>query len=590
MTNIEISEVLYRVAELLELTDVSRFEIIAYQNAARTVEFLQEDLNKIYSEGGLEALQDISGIGKTISHNIAELIDKGKLSKMEMLLEKIPKMEIEINKIPGVGPKTTKKIYEALKPNSLPEFIKQLKSGDSRAKLAKLSIKDKTIDNILRGISVQKELSQRTPIAVALPIAEHFLNIIKNSPGVKQAHIVGSLRRMKDTVGDIDIIASVKDPQPVINNFITDPAVTHVVGKGIKTTILTKNKIQVDLEILPQEEYGSLLQHFTGSKEHNVMLRTQSLTQGLSVSEHGITPIKKSEAKGENVKGKIIKCSTEEKVYKTLGMDWIPPELREGRGEIALALKHDLPKLIELKDIKGDLQMHSVASDGKTAILDMALAASSKGYQYIAITDHSFGNGVTGGLDEKTIITQNKKIDNVNKELKKKNLKLKVLKSIEVNVRANGDLDLSDKALKTLDLVVASIHSSFSQSREVVTARYLKVINNPNVHIIAHPTGRLIGSRPELNVDWPIIFEACKKTGTALEINSSLERLDLPDRLAIEAGKLGVKIVISTDAHSPEGLENMRFGVAQARRSWLTKRQILNTLNIDDFLKSLKNK
>lgn len=594
MTNEEISKLLYDVADMLELADVIHFEVIAYQSAARTVEHYNIELEDIYKKEGLAGLQNIKGIGKTISQNIEEYITTGKSSKKAYLLEKIPKMLIEINRIPSVGPKTAKKLFAILKPKNMTDFTKKIKQERYQKELAKISLKEKTISNILRGVKVSKELSKRTPIAIAWPIAQYFLNEIKDTPGVLQADVVGSLRRMRETVGDIDIIACVAthkesevDPRvEVINHFVKAKEVSEVINHGVtKATILTHENIQIDFEILPQSEYGSLLQHFTGSKEHNVELRTYSLKQNLSISEHGITP---TNSKGEKQKDKIIKCDNEEKVYKTLGLKWITPELREGRGEVEAAKRNKLPKLIELKDIKGDLQMHTKASDGKATLEDMARAAEKLGYEYIGITDHSNGLGVTGGFDDKTIHLQNKKIDELNLKLQQEKSKLTVLKSIEVNIKADGSLDMSDKALKTLDVVVASIHSSFNQSLEATTERYLKAIHNPNVHIIAHPTGRIIGRRPEIKVDWDQVFTACLETGTVLEINAALERLDLPDRLALEAGRRGVKLVISTDAHSPEGLDAMQFGIFQARRAWLQKTQILNTLNKEDFLNNLK--
>lgn len=583
MTNGDISKVLYEIAQMLELTDVSRFEIIAYQVAARNIENIQEDIEAIYKEGGLEALDTLPGVGKGIAKNIAELIETGKLEKVAYLLKKIPAVQLEINAIPGVGPKTTLKLYKALKPKNMADFIKNITDPKNQVKLAELSFKEKTIANILRGIEIREKLSVRIPLTTALPIAEYFVEAIEKVPGVVRVDTVGSLRRMKDMVGDIDIIACSDDPKIAIATFVGLGEVKQKLAQGpISARIIHTSGVQVDFKILPKAEYGSLLQHFTGSKEHNVELRTYAQKHNFSISEHGIKDLR-------GPKEKMILCSSEEVVYKTFKMDWIPPEIREGQGETELALKHKLPKLIELTDLRGDLQMHTRASDGKMTIMDMALGGEKLGYGYIAITDHSIGIGVTGGLDAKGISAQRKEIEQINSKLKKQGKKIQVLCGIEVNIRANGQLDLPDEALETLDVAVASIHSSFAQDKETVTKRYLGAIHNPHIDIIAHPTGRLLGKRDELNVDWPQVFKACVQTGTALEINAGHDRLDLPVNLAREAARLGVKLVISTDAHSPDGLQAMRFGVAQARRAWLTKEQILNTLDKDEFLKKLKS-
>lgn len=594
MTNGDIASLLQEIADLLELTDVSRFEVIAYQNAARTIEYYELDLADIYKKEGIDGLKKIQGIGDTISHNVAEYIEKGKSSKRDSLIKKIPKVELDINAIPGVGPKTTKKLYHALKPKSISDLAKKLNSKDGQKKLEKLSILEKSIDNILRGIDLKKRISGRIPIGVALPIAQEFVSALLSFPGVLSAEAVGSLRRMKETVGDIDIIASCDaQSRNIIENFIILPSVKTVIAKGTtKATIMTHDDLQVDLEILPQAEYGSLLQHFTGSKEHNVALRTWGTEHGFSISEHGIKIAKNEKVKSKNhsiklktEKTKIIKCKDEQCVYKTLGMDWIPPELRENQGEIQAALKHTLPKLVELKDIKGDLQMHTRASDGHATIEQMADAAIKIGYQYIGITDHSIGIGITGGLDSKGLDHQRKEINRVNNINRNRRPLLQILQGSEVNIRSDGRLDLPDDVLAKLDFAIAAIHSSFSRSRSENTKRYLNAIKNPHVDIIAHPTGRMLGRREAMDIDWKVIFSACKIHHTALEINAGIDRLDLPDYLAKQAASAGVMLIIDTDSHSPDALTTMCFGIAQARRAWLTKNNILNTMDIDKLTK-----
>lgn len=593
MDNTQIASELHSIAELLELTHVNRFEIIAYQNAARTVDNLQEDASSIYHDSGIDGLRALKGIGDTIAHNIAEYIDTGKIEKKEKLVQSIPPVQLAMNSIPGVGPKTTLKLYTLVKPRSIPDLVKKLSSESYKRILDRNSIKEKSIINILNSIVLQKTLSDRIPIGDALPVAQYIVDELLKNKYVVHIDFVGSLRRLKDTVGDIDIIAAVEtgNSNSVISSFINLQIVTKVIAQGTKkATIISTHGYHIDLEIVPPKEYGSLLQHFTGSKEHNVELRTYAQSIGMSVSEHGIKQIKnnKSYLKNKDNNVTIIQCENEEKVYTTLKLPYIPPELREGMGEVGLAHSNSLPQLIERDDIRGDLQMHTRASDGKTSIDECATRAQQLNYRYIAITDHSIGLGITGGLDEKGILRQRKEIERCNARWSTGKSPCTILQGIEVNIRADGRLDLPDRALAHLDCALASIHSSFKQTRRETTKRYISAIQNPYISIIAHPTGRLLGKRDELDVDWNAVFDACVIHRTALEIDAGIERLDLPDRLARDAHAKGVKLVINTDAHHPDQLDNMHYGVGVARRAWLTKHDILNTMDIRQLLEWLR--
>jgi len=566
MTNKEIGKILYQIAKILELgNEKDRFRIVAYERAAQTIESYAEELNEVYKKGGIKAINDIPGVGESIAEKIEELLKTGKLKYLEEIKKDVPTSEVEFLQIPGVGPKTAIKIAKELKAKNIDDLEKKLKAG----KADKL-FKEKTGANILRGIQIMQRMTGRMLITEALPIAEEFVERIMKVKGVKKADFVGSLRRMKETIGDIDIIAASSDPATLIETFIKFPGVTQVITKGAaKSTIIHQAEAQIDLEILPEDEYGSLLQHFTGSKEHNVAMRTYAQTKNLSFSEHGF-----------KVAGKLHKMSNEKEVYSFLGMDWIPPELRENLGEIEASLKHKLPKLIEIADIKGDLHVHSKWSDGTLAIDQIVQTAQDLNYEYIVISDHTVGLGIAGGLDEKDLEARQKEIEKV----QKKYPKIKILSSVEVNIKANGDLDIKDWMLEKLDIVTASVHTSFFQDKETITARIIKAISHPHVDIIGHPSGRIIGQREPYEADWQEIFKEAAEHKTALEISAFPDRLDLRDVLCREAKTYGVKFAISTDAHQVHHLDLMRFGVAVARRGWLEKDDIINTLSQDGLL------
>lgn len=567
MTNKEIAQNLYKIAEILELKNsADRFRIVAYQRASQTVENYPDEMAAIYKKGGPKALNDVPGIGESIAEKIEELLKTGRLKYLKEISEDVPTSEVEFLKIPGIGPKTAIKIAKELRAkdiNDLKEKIEKGKADDL--------FEEKTRANILRGIEILGKLTGRMLITDALPIAEDFTARIKKIKGVKKADFVGSLRRMKETIGDIDMVAASSEPKKLIEEFTKFPGIERIITQGeSKSTVIHQAGCQIDLEIVPEAEYGSLLQHFTGSKEHNVALRTYAQTKNLSVSEHGI-----------KAGAKLHTFKTEKEVYGFLGMNYIEPELRENSGEIEAALHHKLPKLVELSDVRGDLHVHSNWSDGHETIEEIAQAAEKLGYEYICISDHTVGLGIAGGLDEKDLEKRQKEIEQV----QKKHPKVKLLSSVEVNIKADGDLDIKDWMLQKLDLVTASVHSSFFQTKEVMTKRIVGAIRHPHVDIIGHPSGRVIGQREPYDVDWPEVFRSAAKCKTALEISAFPNRLDLRDALCKEAKGYGVIFAINTDSHQLFHLELMRFGVAVARRGWLAKGDIINTLSYNDIIK-----
>lgn len=588
MLNNEIAKIIGDIGNMLEILNDNPYKIAAYQRASRTIEMDTRSFEDLYRQKGEAGLKEIRGIGESISSKIAEIIKTGKCKYYQELLKKVPAPIIKFSEIPGVGPKTAKKLYDIFKVDKIKELESILKT-DKHSDL----IQTKTRENILQGIKILAHQSGRMLISFAEPIAQEIIRELKTYKEISQADAVGSLRRMKETVGDIDIVAALKpttnNPQlstskKIIDKFIQSTFVERVIAEGdTKTTIIHKSGPQIDLEILPQNQYGSLLQHFTGSKDHNITLRSWAEKHGFSISEHGIKITQNAKRKTQNnsLKFKTKKCKTEKEVYKTLGMDYIEPELRENRGEIEAAQKQQLPNLVELSDIKGDLQMHSTYSDGTATIREMALACKNFNYQYIAITDHSKGLGITHGIGNLEIKRIRSEID----RLKKENLGIKILFGVETNIKPDGKIDLDNSLLKEFEIILASIHSSFRQSKEITTERLIKAIQNPFVNIIAHPTGRIIDRRPEIDADWQKVFRVAAKNRVALEINSFSDRLDLNDSMIIEAKKYGCKFVINTDSHRPDHLVQMRYGVAQARRGWLEKKDILNTLSLDKLLR-----
>ncbi|MBA7655102.1 DNA polymerase/3'-5' exonuclease PolX [subsurface metagenome] len=570
MKNREIAQIFYEMGEILEIKGDNPFKIRAYYKAAQNMESLTEDIERIVQE---DRLNELPGIGVKLALKIKEYVTTGKLRAYEKLKKKVPSGLIKILSVPGVGPKTAKLLYEELKIDS----IEKLKKAAKEHKISQLPhLKEKTEENILRGIEIIKRGMERMPLGVALPLANEIVGALKKLPEVKEINPAGSLRRKKETIGDIDILITSTRPAKVMDVFTNLPCVSQVIAHGeTKSSILTKEGIHVDVRVLNPRNYGAALQYFTGSKEHNIALRTLALKKGLKISEYGIFN-KRS--------GKRLAGEKEEDIYKILGLSYIEPELRENQGEIEAAKANRLPKLIEESDIRGDLHIHSNWSDGSASIEKIVEAARKRGWEYVAICDHSKSLKIAGGLSDKELKEQIKEIRKLNKRLKG----FRVLAGIEVDILKDGTLDYSDELLRQLDFVVAAIHSGFKQSREQITKRIVKACENRWVDVIAHPTGRLLGERAPYEVDLDKVIKVAKHTGTFLEINAYPKRLDLNDIHSRKAKEGGVKISIGTDAHTLDQLDYMTIALTAARRGWLEKKDVLNTLPVDRLLKKLK--
>lgn len=567
--NQEIADIFYEIADILEMQKV-KWKPAAYRNAARALESLGEDVREIYKREGKTGLQEIYGVGEALSKKIEEYIHTGKIKKLLELRKTIPRGVVELMKVQGIGVKKALKLHEELGVKS----VKELEKAAKKKKIQKIeTFKQKTEENILEGIEFMKKNKGRILLGFALPIARNIVEELKSLKGVKEAVAAGSLRRMEETIGDIDILVISGNNKEVADFFIKMPDVKRVLAKGdTKAAVVLKDNLQVDLRLIKPESFGSALQYFTGNKSHNIHLRNIALKRGFKLSEYGL------------FRGwKQIAGKTEEEVYRKLGMQYIEPELRTERGEIEVALKKILPKLISYEDIEGDLHMHTKYSDAGNTIEEMAMAAKDLGLKYIAITDHCSERGmkrVNGNQLEKQV----KEIDKVNRKVNG----IEVLKGAEVDIKADGTLSLDDSFLKKLDVVIASVHSGFKFPEEKQTARVLKAMDNPYVRILGHPTGRLISRRVSLNLNLEKIYKKAKEKGIALEVNSSIDRLDLSDAHIREAVEQEVKLAIGTDSHNVLQLRQMELGVGTARRGWCTKKDVINTLSLSKLKKFLK--
>lgn len=569
MTNKEVAEILRRIADMLEIKGEIVYKALAYRRAADNIEYLGRDVEDVWREG---RLTEIPGVGKSLAEKLDELFRTGKMSYYEELKEEIPPGVVSLLQVPEVGPKTAKLVWEKLGITSIPELERAAREGKLRT-LPGLGVKSEA--KILAGIEALYRRSERIPLATALPVAREIIKaLLDATPHALKVTAAGSLRRMKATIGDIDILASSYRPEEVIETFIRLPQVAEVSMKGpTKSTVFLQNGLQVDLRVLPPERYGSLLQYFTGSKEHNVALRGLALEMGLSLSEYGFK-------RGEEE----ILCPEEEDVYRILGLEWIPPELRENRGEIEAAREKRLPHLVEFGDIKGDLHVHTNWSDGASSIEEIAEAARRRGYQYLVISDHSHGLGIARGLSPEKLMEQRAIIQKLNERWND----FKLLQGAEVEIRADGSLDYPDEVLASLDLVIASIHTGLRQEKERITARVINAMRNPYIDIIGHPSGRILGQREESAVDMDEVLKVARDTGTILEVDGTPDRLDLDDVYIRRAVEMGVKLAIDSDAHNLYGLDAIEFGVAMARRGWAEPKDVVNTLPLEEFLRTLK--
>jgi DNA polymerase (family X) len=567
MNNRELADTFNLIANLLEIKGEVIYVTLAYHKAAENLSSLGRDVNEIWKEG---KLREIPGVGKAIADKIDELLRTGQLQFLEKLKSEVPPGLAEWLKVPGLGPKKIALIWKELGITTLAEVEQAAREGKLR-NLAGMGAKSE--EYILTGIEALGRRSGRIPLGRAFPLAQEIIAALKKIPGVTDASPAGSLRRMRSTVGDLDILVAAQESAPVMEAFTTLPGVVRVMGKGeTKASIEFGNSVRAQLWVHPPEKFGTALQYATGSKDHNVQLRQLALEKGLSLSEHALTHV---DGTGE------ILCATEAEVYATLGLPFIPPELREDRGEVQAAKAGKLPKLIELKDIKADLQTHSTWSDGKLTMLEMAKAAHARGIKVIAFTDHSVSLGVTGGLSMERHAGQQVEIEAAQRELGDS---IRILHASEVEIKADGTLDYPDEFLSTLDLVLASLHTSLRQPREKVTERMLNAIRNPHVDIIGHPTGRLIPDREGADLDMDAVLAAAAESGVALEINASPYRLDLEDIYARRAKEMGIPISINTDAHSEADMDMRFYGVAIARRAWLTADDVINCWPTDKLL------
>jgi len=568
MKNLEIVQVFRDIAKILEIKGENVFRIRAYERAAQNIEGLSQDIEGFIKE---DRLTEISGIGKDLSERIKEFVGTGKIKIYEDLKKSIPQGLLDLLKIPSVGPRTAKLLYEKLKIKNILDLENAIKKNKLQGIFG---IKEKTIENILKGIEILKRGKERMTLAQAILVADEFVRPLEKLAEVKKISTAGSLRRQKETVGDIDILVVSDKPKKVMETFTRLPQVSDISAGGeTKSSVRTKDDVQVDCRVVEQKSFGAALLYFTGSKNFNIKLRQIAIRKGLKLNEYGIFR-----------KEKFVSGKTEEEMFKALGMSYVEPELREDNGEIELAQKFKLPKLIERKDIRGDLHAHSKWSDGSNTIEEMAQAAKELGYSYIAISDHSQSLRVARGLSTADLRKKKKEIDKINEKLKG----FRVLYGTEVEIDSGGKIDYKDEVLKEFDIVIAAIHSGFKQSREQLTRRIVKACENKYVHIIAHPTGRLWGVREAYDIDLDQILKVAKQTNTQLEINAFPARLDLNDLNCRRAKEKGVKLVINTDAHSREQLQEMRLGISVARRGWLSKEDVLNTLPVEELLKAIR--
>jgi len=567
MNNRELADVFTLIANLSEIKGEVIYKTLAYRKAAENLASLGRDVNEYWKEG---TLQDIPGVGKAISEKIDELLRTGKLEFLEKLEQEVPPSLADWLQVPGLGPKKIALIWKSLGITALPELEKAAREG----KLRDLpGMGEKSEAQIVTGIESLARRSGRLPLGRAYPLAQQIIAALKKVPGVVDASPAGSLRRMRSTVGDLDILVAARDSAPVMEAFTTLPGVVRIQGKGeTKSSVEFADGVRAQVWVHPPERFGTALQYATGSKDHNVRLRELALDKGLSLSEHALL---KTDGSGE------ITCATEEEVYAALDLPWIPPELREDRGEVQAAKAGRLPKLIELADVHADLQVHSNWSDGKLSMLEMARAAARRGMRVIAFTDHSVSLGVANGLTQARHAEQQKEIEKAQKELGDS---IRILHATEVEIKADGTLDYPDEFLATLDLVLASLHTSLRQPRDQVTGRMLAAVRNPHVDIIGHPTGRLIPDREGADLDMEAVLAAAAESGVALEINAHPARLDLDDATVKRAKELGIPLSINTDSHAEADLDNLFFGVAIARRAWLTAADVINAWPADKLL------
>jgi DNA polymerase (family 10) len=580
LTNREIADIFERVATLLEIKGEIIHRVLSYRRAGETIRELPRDLHAIAAEG---TLTDIPGIGDTLAAKINEMLETGKLEFYEKLTKEIPAGLVDIVHINGVGPKKAKLFWKELNITTIPDLEAAARGGKLRD-LAGMGTKSE--QKIIEGIESLGRQTGRTPLGVALPAAQAILDKLLTIPGALEGAVAGSIRRARPTIGDVDLLVASDDATPIMDAFVKMEQVGRILGHGpTKSSVELLNGLQVDLRVLEKARWGTALNYFTGSQAHNIRMREIALKKGLSLNEHAFSPVDKD--------GKIIEdapkilCATEEEVYATVGLPWIPPELREDSGEIEAAQAGKLPKLITMDDMRADLHMHTLASDGTLSVREMAEEAFKRGRQYIVITDHSRSLGIANGLSIERLLAQQEEVRKVDAEL---GGRIRVFHGTEMDINADGSLDFPDDVLAQLDFVIASLHVSLRQPREQITQRMLSAINNPHVDLIGHPRAQYIPDREPADLDMDAVFTAAQKSGIALEINANPRRLDLEAQYARRAVEMGIPLSINTDAHSPDHMDLMMYGVMTARRGWVTAESVINTWPLERFLNWTQNR
>lgn len=571
MKNRDVAHLFEQVADMLSIRGDSIHRILAYRKAAESVYALPRDINLVYAEG---RLTEIPGIGATLAAKIEEMLTTGDLDFYRKLSAEVPSSLVQLLRVEGLGPKRVKQIYEVLGV----ETLEQLASAAEAGKLKDLPrMGAKSEAKIAAAIeALARHGDERTPLGDAWPIAQDILNGLEKLPGVSKTAVAGSLRRMEETIGDIDLLVAAEDSEPVMDFFCSMDMVESVAARGsTKSRVVLLSGVGVDLRVLPADRWGTLLSYFTGSKDHNVHLRELALKKGLSLNEHAFTPVDG---------GQEIRCASEEEVYGTLGLPYIPPVLRQDRGEFEAAARGELPRLVRVSDIISDLHLHSTWSDGKHSILEMAQAARARGLRYIVITDHSASLGIANGLSIERLQQQAEEVREANRAMGDG---FTVLHGTEMEIKADGTLDYPDELLANLDFVIASLHTSLSQTQEQVTNRMLNAIWNPHVDMIAHPTGRLLPDRAGADLDMDFIFEAAAAAGIILEINAHPRRLDLRDIHVRRAIELGINLAINTDAHHTDQFDMLHYGIATAQRGWAAAENIVNCWPLEKMLSHL---
>ena len=574
MHNREISRLLWETADLMEIAGDDSFRIRIYRNGATAIEGHTESATTILGDPARK-LTEIPGIGKGLAFVVQEIVGRGSCERRDQLMTQFPAAALEFLKIQGLGPKSIALLFQHFQVKSIDD-LERLCLDQKLRELPRMGAKLE--EKVLRSIAQYRLRTGRYLLSFAEQTAGELLQTLRETPGVLSAAAAGSLRRGRETVGDLDLLVTSEQPEPVLEAVAQHPRVYEILSRGVNKISVTLGRegFQVDVRALPKDSFGAAMQYFTGSKEHNVAIRMRAIRLGLKLSEYGLF-----RAEDEA----LVAGASEEEVYRALGMDWIPPEIRENTGEIELAQEGRLPRLVEQADLRGDLHMHTTATDGRATLEEMAEAARAMGYEYLAITDHSKALSMTNGLDEARVVTFAKQVREINA---RGDLGIHVFSGLECDILKSGEMDLNEGALAELDLVVGSVHSHMNLEPAEMTDRLLRALESPSLRILGHPTGRLLLSRDSFLFDTERVFGAAAHNQIALEINASPERLDLSGQMARIAKSKGARFTISTDAHHPKHLAGIRYGVTTARRGWLEKGDVLNTLPLAEFTRAMR--